>query len=169
MDLAGNEADFFRFTIYQDISKTPKKKGMHITVHAGDGIRLRLLSKPLSSSVLTASDMEFALLDYPEAIALARQNGVSFEVCLTQQPTFRSSHIRSYNHPLQKMLDEGLTVTLNTDDPGISQINLSNEYVLALTELGMAYPVLRQCIMNSAHASFLGVDEKNISSSNHGK
>jgi len=158
LDLAGNEADFSALPFIK-IFQNAQKKGMHITVHAGEWNSAENIIQAIELFGANRIGHGIRVLDSPEAIALARQNGVSFEVCLTSNQ--HSGAVTSlYNHPLQKMLDEGLTVTLNTDDPGISQINLSNEYVLALTELGMAYPVLRQCIMNSAHASFLGVDEK---------
>jgi adenosine deaminase len=63
-------------------------------------------------------------------------------------------------HPLMQMLDLGLNVTLDTDDPSISQITLSDEYRQAYSGLGMGLPAIQRCILASAQASFLPDQER---------
>ncbi|HLE03144.1 MAG TPA: hypothetical protein VI729_00800, partial [Anaerolineales bacterium] len=58
------------------------------------------------------------------------------------------------------MLAAGLNVTLNTDDPGISQITLSDEYCLAFENLGIPLAMLRQRTLAAARAAFLPQDER---------
>ena len=47
------------------------------------------------------------------------------------------------------MMQNGLNVTINTDDPSVSRITLSHEYRVA-TELGLTVDVLKQRIMAAA-------------------
>ena len=63
-------------------------------------------------------------------------------------------------HPLKKMIDAGLNVTLNTDDPSISQITLSNEYKVAEETLGLSRETVQNCILAAARSSFLQEPEK---------
>jgi adenosine deaminase len=63
-------------------------------------------------------------------------------------------------HPLMKMLDSGLNVTINTDDPSISRITLSHEYYAACTDLNMPQNTLKQRIVAAAQAGFLPEPEK---------
>jgi adenosine deaminase len=53
-----------------------------------------------------------------------------------------------------------LNATLNTDDPSISQIVLSNEYRLANEDLGVPLSVLRDQSLASAQAAFLPDGER---------
>jgi adenosine deaminase len=40
-------------------------------------------------------------------------------------------------HPLKMFYERGLSVSLNTDDPMVSSITLTDEYVNALTKMGL--------------------------------
>ena len=58
------------------------------------------------------------------------------------------------------MLNAGLNVTINTDDPSISRITLSHEYYTACEDLQMPQNTLRQRIVAAAQAGFLTESEK---------
>jgi aminodeoxyfutalosine deaminase len=63
-------------------------------------------------------------------------------------------------HPLRRYFDQGLLVTLNSDDPAFFGSDLANEYRLAHTEQGFTREELRQLAANSMRASFLPAAEK---------
>jgi adenosine deaminase len=63
-------------------------------------------------------------------------------------------------HPLPHMLEAGLNVTVNTDDPSVSRITLSHEYQHVCEDLKVPISQLKQSVVNAAQASFLGDDEK---------
>lgn len=63
-------------------------------------------------------------------------------------------------HPLRRLFDAGLLVTLNSDDPAFFGSDLANEYLLAHTEQGFNREELRQLAVNSIRASFLPEEEK---------
>jgi adenosine deaminase/aminodeoxyfutalosine deaminase len=63
-------------------------------------------------------------------------------------------------HPLRRYFDEGLLVTLNSDDPAFFGSDLANEYLLAHTEQGFTRAELRRLASNSIRASFLPDSEK---------
>jgi adenosine deaminase/aminodeoxyfutalosine deaminase len=63
-------------------------------------------------------------------------------------------------HPLRKLFDAGLMVTLNSDDPAFFGSDVANEYLLAHTEQGFSKEELRQLAVNSIRASFLPEAEK---------
>jgi adenosine deaminase/aminodeoxyfutalosine deaminase len=58
-------------------------------------------------------------------------------------------------HPLRRLFDAGLLVTLNSDDPAFFGSDLANEYLLAHTEQGFTRDELRQLAANSIRSSFL--------------
>ncbi len=94
------------------------------------------------------------VMEDPAVVLLALERGASFDVCLTSN--YQSGVVPSLaEHPLRSMLDAGLRVTLNTDDPSISGISLSDEYIVAYEEVGIDRDVLSRCLINSARAAFL--------------
>src|SRR5204862_1352521 len=58
-------------------------------------------------------------------------------------------------HPLQRMLDEGLFVTLNSDDPPMFGTTLTDEYRRAASVLGLSRAQLAGLAANGVRASFL--------------
>ena len=57
-------------------------------------------------------------------------------------------------HPFKKFFDEKLQVTLNTDDPGISNITLTDEFELAAREYKLKPAQIRELLVNAANAAF---------------
>jgi aminodeoxyfutalosine deaminase len=58
-------------------------------------------------------------------------------------------------HPLRRLLDAGVVVTLNSDDPPMFGTSLSNEYLVAGTVLGVAPRELGQISRNGVRAAFI--------------
>lgn len=65
-------------------------------------------------------------------------------------------------YPLKAYFDNGIRVTINTDNPGISKTNLSNEYLVAamMTPGGLSKWDIMKIIRNGFKSSFLQVDQK---------
>jgi adenosine deaminase len=53
------------------------------------------------------------------------------------------------------LFDLGVAVTLNTDDPSVSDLTLTDEYEVAVQHLGVTYEGLRYSVLNAAGAAFL--------------
>ena len=82
-----------------------------------------------------------------------RDRGTTFEICLTSNlQTCTVPSIQS--HPFKKFLDEKVRVTLNTDDPAISNITLSDEFALAAREFQLSPAAVRGLLLNAAQAVF---------------
>jgi adenosine deaminase len=98
-------------------------------------------------------------MDDRKVVALARERGTTFEVCITSN--YQSGVVPGLQaHPFARMLSAGLNATLNTDDPSVSQIVLSNEYRLANEDLGIPLAILRDQTLAAAKAAFLRDDER---------
>jgi len=63
-------------------------------------------------------------------------------------------------HPVKTLFEEGLMITLNTDDPSMFQTSLCKEYELAAQEFSFSEEQLRELARNSIEASFLPVEKK---------
>ncbi|MEW6059987.1 MAG: adenosine deaminase [Actinomycetota bacterium] len=91
--------------------------------------------------------------------ALARDRGVTLEMCPTSN--VRTNAVGSLaEHPARRLLHEGLRVTINTDDPGLFGIDLTNELTIARDELGFEEQDLRLVTENALEASFIDDETK---------
>lgn len=158
LDLAGNEAEFKTAPFY-DIFREARQAGLRITIHAGEwgpaeNVRdaiLHLGAERIGHGVRVMED--------ESVVALAKERGTVFEVCVTSN--YQSGVVRSLPaHPLPRMIEAGLQVTLNTDDPSVSRITLSHEYQHVCEQLKVPISTLKQGVLRAARASFLPADEK---------
>ncbi|MCJ7734190.1 MAG: hypothetical protein MUP11_06545, partial [Anaerolineales bacterium] len=87
----------------------------------------------------------------------ARERGTLFEVCVTSN--HHSGVVKNLaEHPVRQMIKEGLNVTINTDDPSISRINLSSEYQAVHKVLGIPIDLVEERVKAAALGAFLPVD-----------
>jgi adenosine deaminase len=158
IDLAGNEADFSG-AVFLAAFKKARNAGLHITVHAGEWGPAENVSDAILYMNAERIGHGIRVLDDPNVTALARDREVSFEVCVTSN--YQSGVVPNLQvHPLPRMLEQGLNVTINSDDPSISQIKLSDEYKLVVENLGLSMTSLQDRVIAAAQASFLPDKEK---------
>ena len=92
-------------------------------------------------------------------IQLLRQRGVTLEVCPTSN--LQTGVVDNFGlHPLRDLYVLGVNVTINTDDPSVSDTSLTDEYMVAMMGLGVNLRDLRIFTRNSIRAAFLPPDIK---------
>ena len=153
LDLAGNEAEF-PASPFLGLFKQAKTSGLHISVHAGEWGGAENVRFAIEQFGADRIGHGIHILEDPSVTALACERGIPFTVCLTSN--LQTGAVPSLaSHPLPRMLQAGLNASINTDDPSISQINLSGEYRLAMQALGISQSVLLERILAAAEAAFL--------------
>lgn len=158
LDLAGNEASY-NGLLFAGVFKEAQQAGLHITIHAGEWGGPRNVVEAISQLRAERIGHGVRVLEDPSATALARERQVPFEVCVTSN--YQSGVVPTHSvHPLPRMLSLGLNVTINTDDPSISQIQLSDEYYRICSNLGFSFKSLSERILGAARAAFLPEDER---------
>ena len=153
IDLAGNEAEFSAGP-FRELLSIAKKQGLRVTIHAGEWGGAENVRQAIEVLGAERIGHGIRVMDDPSIVALARESGTVFEVCVTSN--HHSGAVETLSeHPIKSMLAEGLNVTINTDDPSISRIDLSNEYQTVTEVLGMPIGVLEERVLAAARASFL--------------
>jgi len=140
--------------LYQEAARA----GLRLTNHAGEttgpeAIReaLGIGSERIGHALSAARD--FYLMEE------LKERQIPLE--LNMSSNVRTGVCASYaEHPLRRYFDEGLLVTLNSDDPAFFGSDLVNEYVLAHSEQGFTREELRTLAANSIRASFLCAEKK---------
>lgn len=153
MDLAGNEADF-PAEPFASILRSARQAGLRLTIHAGEWNGAANVRQAIAEFGAERIGHGVRVLEDPDVVALARERQTVFEVCLTSN--YQSGVIpRLRDHPIRKMLNAGLKVSLGSDDPSVSHITLSQEYRLACETIGLSLEALKEIILVGAQAAFL--------------
>jgi adenosine deaminase len=90
----------------------------------------------------------------PALVAHLRRHRIPLEVCPSSNVCLNV--VADYAaHPLPRLLAEGLTVTLNSDDPALFGTSLTEEFYKSHHQLGLSMPALAQLTQNALAASLL--------------
>jgi len=158
IDLAGAEANYAGWP-FRSVFQRARAEGLGVTVHAGEWAGPASVQEAVT--VLDAERIGHGVraLEDPLVIDLLVAHGATLEVCPSSNvdsgvyPTLEA-------HPLPDLIDAGVRVTLNTDDPLVSNITLTDELTRALVSLNLALADLRAITFHAARAAFLTEDEK---------
>ena len=158
LDLAGDEKNF-PASLFREHFHRARNAGLHATVHAGEADGAHSIwsaiddlgAERIGHGIRAVEDNR--LMDY-----LAEQ-GIGLEVCLTSN-VHTSTVTDLASHPARQLLQHGVKINLNTDDPGISGIDLAHEYQVAAPLAGLDPAMLRQIQLNALDMAFLGAADK---------
>ncbi len=158
LDLAGNEAEFSGMP-FAPIFREAKETGLKITVHAGEWGGADNVREAIEDLGADRIGHGVRIMEDKSVIALAKERDTVFEVCVTSN--YQSGVVSALtDHPLPRMLQVGLNVTLNTDDPSISRITLSDEFQLVNDDLGIPLEILKERTLAAVNAAFVSDAER---------
>lgn len=155
IDLAGDENHFSAMP-HAEAFALARKLEIPITIHAGEGGHPEHVREAVFTHGASRIGHGVSLQQDPELLKAVRDEGVTFEICLTsnlQTCTVPSAKA----HPFRKFLDAQVRVTLNTDDPAISNITLTHEFEFAAREYHLKPAEVRGLLLNAAGAVFGGM------------
>jgi adenosine deaminase len=158
IDLAGDEARFPGARFRRHFERA-RAAGLRITVHAGEAAGPESVRQAIEELGAERIGHGVHAIEDQAVLELIAARGVAIESCPTSN--VQTSTVASYAaHPLPAFLRRGLLVTLATDDPGISAIDLLHEYRVARDELGLAAEELLDLQSNGVAAAFLSDAER---------
>ena len=158
LDLAGNEAEF-PAEPFAGIFREAQQSGLKLTIHAGEWGGAANVRDAFEIFNAERIGHGVRVVEDPSTMALARERGAAFEVCVTSNYQTGVTPA-STEHPLMKMLREGINVTICSDDPSISQITLTDEYHRVCEDMDLSQSRLKECILAAAEAAFLPDQER---------
>ncbi|HXI85694.1 MAG TPA: adenosine deaminase [Verrucomicrobiae bacterium] len=152
IDLAGDELHY-PAAPHAEAFALARKLEIPITIHAGEGGKAENIREAVFDHGATRIGHGVALERDLELLKQVRDHGTVFEICLTSNLQ-TCSVLSAAKHPFKKFFDEKLRVTLNTDDPAISNITLTDEFELAAREYKLTPAQIRELLNNAANAAF---------------
>jgi len=157
-DLAGGEkgnpasrhAEAFRYA---------REHNLAVTVHAGEGDGAESVREAVHVCGANRIGHGTRLIEDSDLTQYVNDRRIALEVCLTSNVQTRVAD--SYEtHPLREYFDQGLNVTLNTDNRLMSGTTLTDEYVHAAEQLGFTVEELAGIALNGFESAFLPWEER---------
>jgi aminodeoxyfutalosine deaminase len=144
--------------LFKDAYARAADHGLRLTAHAGENAGPESIWGALNLKVERIGHGLTAWRDSELMEELARRQ-IPMEVCVT-------SNLRTgccaqvAEHPVRRYFDEGLMVTLNSDDPAMFRTSLCREYQFVQETFDFSDEHMRELARNSFEASFLPAEQK---------
>ncbi len=152
MDLAGDEGNFPPALFVEHFHRV-REAGLAVTIHAGEAAGPESIWAAILDLGATRIGHGVRAVEDPRLLDYLGEHGIGIECNLTSN--VQTSTVPDYaSHPLRTFLDRGLRATINTDDPGISGIDLAYEYEVAAPAAGLTPAMIAQARRNSAALFF---------------
>ncbi len=152
LDVAGDEANW-PGDLFVDHFKKARDVGWHITVHAGESAGPESVWQAIRELGAERIGHAVRAIEDPRLLDYMAEHRIGIEANLTSN--VQTSTVPDYaSHPLRAFLERGLLATINTDDPGISNIDLAYEYNVAAPKAGLTPEQIRQAQRNAAEIAF---------------
>jgi aminodeoxyfutalosine deaminase len=149
---------------FRELYAEAKAAGLRLTCHAGESTGPQSIWAAVNIGAERIGHALSAQED-PDLIEILAERQIPLELnitsnlrtgCCPELPGFPGIP----DHPIRRYFEEGLMVTLNSDDPPFFGANLLDEYLLAHRAFEFPLDQLREVAANSIEASFLPPDRK---------
>lgn len=132
---------------------------INITIHAGEAYGPKSIHEALHYCSTHRIGHGTRLIEDGDLLNYVNDHRIPLEICLTSNLQTKSvSSLKK--HPLNFYLDYGLRVTINTDNRLVSNTTLTDEYMLAIKELGLEYSDVKNIIINGFKSAFIPYRER---------
>ncbi len=158
VDLAGNEQTFAARP-FRPVFERAREAGLGITIHAGEWGGADNVRDAIEHLGAARVGHGVRLLEDPTLLPLLVERNVVLEICPTSN--VQSGVVADFgSHPLPQLFRQQVRTTINTDDPLVSNITLSDEIERVVSHMELTLDEVKQLILVAAQAAFLPQPER---------
>ena len=134
--------------------------GLRRTIHAGEDGPADNIAAAVHELGCERIDHGFRLLDDPALVAEVVDRRIPLTVCPTSNVMIANVVSSVAEHPLAEQRRRGVLATVNSDDPGMMQFDITDEYVAVAEAFGYSLEEMEQVSLDGIEASWATEDEK---------
>ena len=161
VDLADSETSYPIKDFIRPLQKA-RDAGLKVTVHTGEDTPASYVTATIDAVAPQRIGHGIHIVNDLHAVELVIKNQITLEV--NPWSNYLTNAVPTIEeHPLKKLFDLGVRVTINSDDPEVLDTNLNNEYRIAHEIFGMSMEEIAMCNRFAYEASFIpDVDKQRI-------
>ncbi|GAP20266.1 adenosine deaminase [Leptolinea tardivitalis] len=150
----GNPPEVFTSTFNRIVAS-----GLPATPHAGETEGPLSIWGAIKSLRAVRIGHGVRCLEDPSLVVYLREHKIPLEVCPSSNVCLKVVPNMAA-HPLPRLLEEGLIITLNSDDPAMFNTTLTDEYLHVNETFGLDEKQIRKLLLNAVDVCLLPENEK---------
>ena len=153
LDLAGQEAGHSGLP-FRDLFAQAKAAGLGVTIHAGEWAGADNVREAVEMLGADRIGHGIRAVEDPSVLEMLQAHATVLEICPTSN--VQSGVVADFGaHPLRALYQGGIETTINTDDPLICNVTMSDEIAQVLRTMPLSLDDVKANILTAARASFL--------------
>lgn len=159
IDLAGDEARYATEN-FKELFDIIRKEGIPFTIHAGEARSYESVNNAIDFGAKRIGH-GISSIQSDEVVNKLIRMGVTLEICPSSN--IDTDVIKSIeSHPIKQLVDNGVLVTINTDNRTVSNTSLNKEYELLRKTFGFSNEDFLKFNLNAINCAFISEDEKRL-------
>lgn len=139
---------------FAPIFAAAREAGLGVMAHAGEVVGPSSVWGAIETLGVTRLGHGIRAAEDPALMAALRERGVVLDVCPSSN--LLTGAVETWPaHPLRRLYEAGVPVTINSDDPTFFATTLTEEYRRAILRLGLGVDELCATVLTAARAGFL--------------
>ena len=144
---------------YGPVYKRAREMGLRLVAHAGEAAGLESVWGAVRGLGVERIGHGTTAAKDPELLRFIAERNVTIEACPVSN--VRTGAVASVaDHPIREFIDNGIRVTVNSDDPPMFGTDMNNEYIQLHKQLGFTVSELFQLGLNAIDSAFLPERER---------
>ncbi|WP_308636829.1 adenosine deaminase [Paenibacillus silvisoli] len=153
VDLAGDEASFPP-ELFRDVFALAHKRALPVTIHAGEAAGAENVYEAVKNLGASRIGHGVRLRENPAILQMMAERRIPLEMCPVSN--IQTKAVADWDvYPIRDYFDQGLIITLNTDNPSVSGTDITREYRIVSEKFDFTDAELAAIIRNGANAAFL--------------
>ena len=137
-----------------------RSAGLRATGHAGEDTGPENIAAALDALDLERIDHGIAIVEDAELMARVAGARIPLDVCPTSNVVIANRFPTLADHPFRHMREAGLLVTINTDDPAMTDLDLGSEYRNVANAMGYDFEEMCAIALEAIDATWLDEAER---------
>ncbi|MBD1838794.1 adenosine deaminase [Coleofasciculus sp. FACHB-501] len=144
---------------YEAVYEQARNLGFKTSAHAGEAAGSESIWGAIRSLKVDRIGHGVRAIDDPELVSFLKSEQIPIEMCPISN--LRTGVVADISlHPIKKLYEEGLLITVNTDDPKMFNSSLAYEYKMLVEKLGFSLNDIVNLIKNAIESSWCDDTEK---------
>ena len=139
-----------------------RSAGLRVTGHAGEAVGVGPANIRVALDVLGVErvDHGVAVMEDPELVRRMAGERIPLTVCPNSNIVIANRFPSLEAHPFRAMREAGLVATINTDDPGMTDLDLGKEYRTVATAQRLTFDEVAAVALDGVEACWLEGPDK---------
>lgn len=134
--------------------------GLHRTGHQGENSPAAAVGVVAVGLGAERVDHGLSLIDDPDLVRFFAERRIPLTMCPTSNVVIANAFSSVERHPLPKLREAGVLVTVNTDDPALTDLDLAREYATCAAAWNWDFDQMVQLSLDGVEATWLDDEAK---------